>query len=163
MQDLLAASPFIALIISLLALLVTIDIAKRQATAAAILAQKNLDAASAVARRQIISPIRQKWIDELRSNVVELLTGSQTYWIYPKDQETVHRNLLLMLRKIELMLNPLEADHRALLGESSRLIDVVLRRKDNTALSDFLGPLERATSAAQTVLKREWERVKKEE
>jgi hypothetical protein len=60
------------------------------------------------------------------------------------------------------MLNPDEPDHRELKAALNRLIEVVLIRKVERSLGDFTGALNSSTRLAQSVFKREWERVKNE-
>lgn len=50
----------------------------------------------------------------------------------------------------------------ALLESIDRLIRIVLDPQKRDPLGDFTGALQQTTSLAQSVLKREWERVKNE-
>lgn len=161
-QEMIATIPFLALIISLIALLVNAHATERNAKTAVFVAQKHIDNALAVARRQIVSPIRQKWIDDLRTNVAEFISTAQAHWIYPSVDEIAHRGLLLVEMKVELMLNPKEPDHQELKVALNRLMEVVLRRKEERLLGDFTEALTQSTSLSQAVFKREWERVKNE-
>jgi hypothetical protein len=158
--------PVLSLVIAALAVffgpLAQLCIARRQIRVTSRLAEQQMQNATAVARRQIVAPIRQRWIDDLRGHVADLVSKAQTHWIYQTDTETAHRNLLFAVNKIELMLNPHESDHQELKAELNRLIEVVLRRKEERTLADFTGSLTRTTSLAQAVFKREWERVKNE-
>ena len=115
-----------------------------------------------IAQRQIVSPIRQKWIDDLRDLVSELISTAQIHWIYQKDTESAHTSLLLSCQKIELMLNPNEADHKELKVALERLIEVVLRG-GKPSMRDYTDAVLQSTALAQAVFKREWERVKTED
>jgi hypothetical protein len=66
--------------------------------------------------------------------------------------------LVLAQSKIRLLLNPTEADHQRLY----KAIDAALKRLqlDESSESDSASDIETITSLAQSILKREWQRVK---
>ncbi len=132
-----------------------------------------------VARRQfnatVLSTNRQKWIETLRDMVAELISllvsslvvksSWQSKW--DKGRGPLREDVALLDKlerivladsKIRLLLNPTRADHR----ELSKTIDSAIKRlKDEESLdSDTEHDIERITTLAQAVLKREWQRVK---
>lgn len=121
-----------------------------------------------VARRQIVAPIRQKWIDELRDLITEFLSTAQMLVVVNDsngilneddiDKET-YKNMLSIERKLTLMLNPNESLHNELMVHIRELLDKTEHGVSN--LSEF-GPLvSKITETAQRILKEEWVRVKK--
>ena len=121
-----------------------------------------------VARRQIVAPIRQKWIDELRKLITEFLSTAQMLAVVNEsngilneddiDKET-YKKMLSIERKLTLMLNPNETLHNELMKHIRELLD-----KTEHGISNLLefGPLVRKiTETAQSILKEEWVRVKK--
>ncbi len=119
-----------------------------------------------VVRRQIVAPIRQKWIDELRNLITDFLSTAQMIVVVNDngilnedqlDKET-YRKMLSIERKLTLMLNPNEQLHNKLMDLIRELLDKTEHGTSN--LLEF-GPLVRnITETAQTILKEEWMRVK---
>ena len=134
----------------------------------------------AVARRQInanvVSSNRQNWIDALRDLLAELValfasvmvvkSGWKSDWGGGLPALQSDRSLLAKLErivlvqwKIRLLLNPTEADHRTLY----RAIEGAFAHAKSDAFdeAELAADIERITSVAQPILKREWERVKR--
>ncbi len=119
-----------------------------------------------VAKRQIVSPIRQKWIDELREVVSEYLSECQQLIILGKDgmlnseqtDESLFTRLLYLEQKLRLMLNPKEDNHNRLLEIIRTLTEDIHHGHSN--LLEFGATVREATEATQAILKQEWIRVK---
>ncbi len=120
-----------------------------------------------VAKRQLISPMRQKWIDELRELMSQLLSESRKVVVLSegyglldaeKTDESAFHKILYIEQKLGLMLNPNEAEHSELL-KLVRVIaeDVQLGAGD---LIKFGSRIDEAEKLCQKILKHEWERVK---
>lgn len=119
------------------------------------------------ARRTIVSNHRQTWIDGLRADVAAFVascTELSTDAPYKQDAEgkiPLHvrpllRESQLLLSRIELRLNPVEADHEALKIALGELVGAALKGPE----SGF-GPLRNSVVVkTATVLKREWGVVK---
>jgi hypothetical protein len=133
-----------------------------------------------VSKRQfnanVLSANRQKWIETLRDMVAELISlltaalviksAWQSKW--DKGHGPLRENAALLQKlerivlaqsKIRLLLNPTEADHQQL----SRAIDTAIKRlqAEESLDSDTEADIETITTLAQTILKREWRRVKR--
>ncbi len=121
-----------------------------------------------VARRQIVAPIRQKWIDELRDLITEFLSTArmlvvveETNGILNKediDKET-YKKMLSIERKLTLMLNPNETLHNDLMEHIRDLLDQTEHGVPD--LLEFGSLVRETTEVAQQILKAEWVRVKK--
>lgn len=120
-----------------------------------------------LARRQIVSPIRQKWIDDLRDLISTLLSRCRSAIIMTeghgvldkhKPNEQLLNEVLFLEQKLQLMLNPHERNHEELLALVSQIVDSVQHGVPN--LHEFGGQLKNASSTSKAILKREWERVK---
>jgi len=123
-----------------------------------------------VAKRQIrasvVSANRQKWIDQLRECLAELIAAlrflnlrrdgsvalSQDKWI-----ERYERAFLLT-SKVALLLNPQEDDHRALHAALQEAGSLLLSNDDDR--KKIVPITQRILEQSQAILKREWERVK---
>jgi hypothetical protein len=121
-----------------------------------------------VARRQIVAPIRQKWIDELRDLITEFLSTAQILVVVNQsngilNQDDVdkeaYKNMLSIERKLTLMLNPNEQLHIQLMDHIRDLLDKTEHGTPN--LLEFGPVVIKVTETAQEILKEEWVRVKK--
>lgn len=120
-----------------------------------------------VAKTQILSPIRQKWIDETRELMSGFLSECEGaiilsegigLLISEKTNEMRFLKLLYIERKLALMLNPKEKNH-------TELIDLIreITNEVQHGVSNFVKFGERvghATTLCQIVLKIEWDRIK---
>jgi hypothetical protein len=120
-----------------------------------------------VAKRQVISPMRQKWIDELRELMSQLLSESRKVIVLSegngllnagKTDESAFQKLLYLEQKLRLMLNQNEDDHSELLKLVHEITEDVQHGGGN--LINFGSRLTEATKLCQKILKHEWERVK---
>lgn len=124
------------------------------------------------ARRQsrvtVLSANRQAWINTLRDLIAECMAISGFIhiadWSERKQVEFDEKmeRFALLVSKTRLMLNPNEQDHQRLLEMLAELMKSMRSLKERDPVKgaqlmrDFV-PL------AQTILKREWERVKRVE
>ena len=133
----------------------------------------------AVARRQfnatVLSANRQKWIESSRDLLAELISllvaaliikerwkerwdgGRGALLAEPVLVEKLER-IVLAQSKVRLLMNPVEADHQQL----CRMIDDAFKRlqTEEALESDTEADIESITRLAQSILKREWQRVK---
>ena len=105
-----------------------------------------------VVRRQIhasvVSANRQKWIDDLRDQLTELITGIRFLGLHRSlehidEKEFVERlqRLVLVETKVNLLLNPNEKDHEALSKTIRQAIEKIFagNEKENAwGLNNFL-------------------------
>ena len=119
-----------------------------------------------VAKRQIVSPIRQKWIDELRELISVYLSECEKLLVLGGDgllnkettDEKTYTRLLYLEQKLKLMLNPKEERHIELLEIVKNITKDIQHGVGN--IIDFGGQLKGATEVSQKILKEEWVRVK---
>lgn len=124
-----------------------------------------------LAKRQIhasvVSSNRQKWIDNLRDQLSEIITSIRILGLHRNmgniEQEEFDRRLeklVLMETKINLLLNPLESDHKAISETIHKAIEKLFagdEREKRVAVTELSTSL---MAQAQVILKREWQRVK---
>ena len=154
-QDLIQlGSVLVALVAVVVGPLVTLRTSKHQSEATRA-------SADIQARANVLSANRQAWINELRLEVAGFLSIATMFsagFAREKDGPgivSLAKDLTLHLNRTQLLINPKEADHAALFDKMLDLAAMAL--KGNRETSDI--PNEIA-SLAQSVLKREWERVK---
>jgi hypothetical protein len=120
-----------------------------------------------VAKHQIISPIRQKWIDELRELMSEFLSECRKGIIVAEgtgilNTESTNNDLfqkiLYLEQKLNLMLNPNEEDHTKLLEAVIEISDCLQHGVVN--FIEFGTKVSVANDISQKILKNEWRRVK---
>jgi hypothetical protein len=123
-------------------------------------------------RANVVSANRQAWIDKLRDELAELF--ELLTWRFLQRPGTLsgeegHRyeaekrsRIRLLMNKVKLRLNPLESDSQTLLDLLKGLNEAAIRGSGDEE-SDFDGIMEKAVATAQTILKKEWTRVKKGE
>jgi len=133
-----------------------------------------------VARRQfnatVLSGNRQKWIEALRDTLAELISLLATALVIkskwkdkweggrgPLNAEPAlldkFERIVLTQAKIQLLINPVDPDHQQL----DRAVDVAARRlQSEEALdSETEQDIRSIVALGQSILKREWQRVKK--
>jgi hypothetical protein len=116
-----------------------------------------------VAHRQMLGPMRQAWINELRKKL-SVLIGRTTFYSFagqhPVNIEEVYRELTEIQQEIELTINPREDDHRELVNT----IAAMMKSFANKAPRDvFMAEQRKVVTLAQTIFKTEWNQVKDED
>jgi hypothetical protein len=129
-------------------------------------------------KANVLSVNRQKWIDTLRDLIATLNSqfliaaalrqtlAEPTGMVIARDPELLRRveNLLRTVAKIELMLNPLEQDHQQLNVLMKEGIDELRLPSPDHDVEERTENLSRdIVQVSQTILKREWLRVKRGE
>ncbi|HOI29912.1 MAG TPA: hypothetical protein PLZ15_09170 [Melioribacteraceae bacterium] len=126
-----------------------------------------LNIAERALKSQVLSGNRQDWINTLRDALSEFLSIlfmiSQAKLSKENDLEK-SETLLLLRFKISLLLNPQEDDHRQLdtfLDQGIKYLSAISKKEEpNRQFSEIKSDI---ITLSQTILKREWERVKKVE
>ena len=111
-------------------------------------------------KQQVISPMRQQWINALRDAVAEIL--SQATQFHLRDElpvSTERMQLAAREAKLELLINPKEEGHRVLLQSVRFVVNSIGCDKRH----EFYEGHRRAVEIAQQVLKEEWEVTKRGE
>jgi len=123
----------------------------------------------------VLSANRQKWIETLRDMLAELISlliaalvvkakwkdkwdrGRGPFIADPALLDKLQR-IVLTQTKIRLLLNPADGDHQRLY----HAIDTAMKRlqSEESPESDTETDIETITTLAQSILRREWQRVK---
>lgn len=161
-------------------------IATRQTETQAAISAKQVETQAAIAKRQIadsISAKRQNWIDELRKDMAEFLTADARLneLLRPApnlSEEDKRKNFEEAASnnfrahelgiRIKLRLNPKEDMHNQLVDLLKKLTEVSKDPPPNetddqkrAAIKAFNDVRQEVIAHMQTILKYEWERVKK--
>lgn len=150
-----------ALVAVIVGPIVTLYVARRQNSTALAVARQQIHA-------ELVSASRQSWIGALRDAVAEFLAALPMLGVsFRTSTETQHEQherlarVALLRAKINLLVNPGEADHQQLVKLVDEVFSVVLSMDDSK--TSIIGDKQRQVVAlAQKILKEEWERVKRE-
>ncbi|MCC7407828.1 MAG: hypothetical protein IT442_07130 [Phycisphaeraceae bacterium] len=122
-----------------------------------------------VARRQIraavVSANRQVWINSLRDAISDYLAKHAIAWnlnrLLYADKSSVPRieEIVRLNTRIALLVNPGEPDHARLAKMFDEMTNVINRTK--TGIFDIDWYREQILALSQSIIKREWNRVKR--
>ena len=112
------------------------------------------------AKQQVISPMRQQWINSLRDTVAETLSQASMLHLRGDSPTSAERQQLAAREaKLELLINPNEQDHEALLNAVRFAVNSIGSKPPQ----EFHDGRLKAVEVAQKVLKQEWEVTKRGE
>jgi hypothetical protein len=147
--------PVLSLVIALLAVifgpLISLRIARRQVVSSLI-----------VANKQIVAPMRQVWINNLRDQISEISSSALHYHLtgYEDREDNEYKRLAELEGKISLMLNFKEEDHKRLHDSIREMLSALYKGKEDDHA--FVAVHPKVMVLARDILKREWDRVKEE-
>lgn len=144
-----------ALIAVVIGPLVTLTVAKRQADA-------SKGTADLQARANVLSKSRQEWINTLRNEIAgfmscmgHMLPSAVVGAANGGNTLQLTKDVRLHYAKVQLLINPNEPDHQALVNKMALMIEQLSQLRLNFDEANF-----ELASLAQQILKREWVRVK---
>ncbi len=152
-----SALPFLSLIIAMLAVvvgpLISMRISKKQNA-------NNLR----IANKQIIAPIRQSWINELRGLLADITGKCSHYWAsgYEDRSDAEYQYITESINKLNLYINPKEESHLKLIVYITEMHNALLSGSSTESDAEFWKSHKLSIDQSQFVLKKEWERVKNE-
>ena len=125
-------------------------------------AKRQLTATLEVSNKQIIAPMRQAWINNLRDILSELLSIALHYHVAGFEDRTdqEYQHLTHLEYKVSLMLNPLEGDHQRLEKLIAQMTARLSQQGSAKLDSEFETCHKAIVALSRQVLKREWVRVK---
>ena len=140
--------------------LISWQVAKHQIKSASDLSASQTSAALVTSNKQIIAPMRQAWINNLRDLLSELLSSARHYYVsgYEDRTDQEYQRVTLLEHKVKLMLNPKEEDHQRLEERIGNMIASI--EQHPKFVNDFPDLHDEILSLSRQVLKREWNRVK---
>jgi uncharacterized protein YneF (UPF0154 family) len=147
--------PILSLFVAILAVIVgpfiSWKIAKRQVTSSL-----------KVANKQIVAPMRQAWINNLRDQISEISSSALHYYQtgYEDREDQEYKRLTELEGKISLMLNFKEEDHRSLHDLIRGMLNALDKGKEGE--NAFVAIHPQVMTLTRDILKREWNRVKEE-
>lgn len=109
--------------------------------------------------KQIIAPMRQAWINNLRDELAELMSRALHYYVsgFENREDTEYQRLTLIEAKIVLMLNYNEFDHQKL-EKSIRNMIAALEQGHHFEI-DFVSHHDETMMLSRSILKFEWDRL----
>ncbi len=121
--------------------------------------KRQIAASLETAIKQIIAPMRQAWINNLRDLIAELTSSALHYCKAGAERPTgeEHRHLILLESKIALTLNSIESDHQELEKLIHELVVTVVQQQPD---ADVQKLHKSVLDLARRIFKEEWNRVK---
>lgn len=122
-----------------------------------------------IAHRQIISSMRQQWIENLRVSVAEFLAQIDDLFVFhdPSDKESelnqeALKRMAFLEHRIELTLNPSKERSRRLIHAVHRLADLMSKRDlPESERTDVYATLSlEIIAVTQEILQAEWKKTK---
>ena len=140
--------------------IITWLVTKQQLRSAAVLSATQVRASLDAANKQIVAPMRQAWINNLRDMLAELLANSLHYYLLSFEirTEEEYQRIGLLEERVKLMLNPSEDDHIRLQKLVRKLVGGI--NPSPKSDDEFIKTHQELTELSRTILKREWDRVK---
>jgi Icc-related predicted phosphoesterase len=125
------------------------------------ISRRQLELSRRIASKQIVAPMRQAWINDLRNKVAELSSSALYYWNTKFDEQTDEktRRVWQLQEEIKLMINPGEDDHKALVSAISQLLSA-MERGTEADVPEFAKARHDTTVISQRIFKTEWDRIK---
>jgi hypothetical protein len=122
--------------------------------------RKQIELSRRIASKQIVAPMRQAWINELRGKLAELSSSALHYFNAGfedrKDEE--YKRLTQVEAEITLLINPAEKDHQELVKAIRIMMLALARGLDD--VDNFIEAHQTTKSLGQKIFKAEWNRVK---
>lgn len=128
-----------------------------------IITKMTLRTNTATASKNLISPIRQQWINDLRNTIVELTAKSAHFAVAGTEdrKDSEYYRITELEYKIRLLINPKESDHNRLVELIREMTNNLYSMKRENEVK-FWEQNQEIIALSQKILKREWERVKNE-
>ena len=126
------------------------------------IAKRQIASSLKAANKQIVAPMRQAWINNLRDMIAEISSSALHYYQtgFEDREDSEYKRLTELEGRISLMLNFMEDDHKKLHDLIRRMLSALDRGKQGD--QDFVVAHPRVLALSRDILKREWNRVKEE-
>jgi hypothetical protein len=149
------AIPILSLIVALLAVFVSPVLSW-------ITSKRQMEVTIRTIKLQVISPMRQVWINHLRELIAEVASSCLHYWqtgTFEDLNNEEYKRITDIEHKIRLMINPNEGNHINLL-ESIRKMVATTGAANQKEDKVFFAAYNAVIELGQAVLKEEWKVVK---
>ena len=113
------------------------------------------------AKRAMLGPMRQKWINDLRELLSEISSKCLHYFQagYEDRTDKEYQHITLLEHRIIFMINQNEPEHVALVEAIREMVGALEGGKDYDR--NFISAYEKLLKDGRDVLKQEWDVVKK--
>jgi hypothetical protein len=130
----------------------------------ALVARKQMEASQRVAVKQVVSPIRQAWINELRTLLADIIGKCHHYNTdgFEDRGENEYLHITAQIALLALYINPNEQDHVDPLEQVNGMHSSILSGGSGDNDTAFWLAYRQTVILSQAILKKEWERVKGE-
>jgi hypothetical protein len=135
-------------------------IAKRSASSSEKNISLQTETSLRIANKQIVAPMRQAWINQLRDLIAELTGKCAHYWAagFEDRRDDEYQRISELECKLALFINQKEEEHNRLLNKAKLMVTFLGHGKE--ADEDFWQAHKVVIEISQQILKMEWNRVK---
>jgi hypothetical protein len=156
-------SLFIAFLAVFVSPLINSIVVSKQIKSAERASNRQIQTTVKITNREIVAPLRQQWIDNLRGILAEFFSLADLYHFLNEEknhpQEFFRMTELVVL--IDLLLNPNEEPHQVFLGKLQTIQSLANSGLEHDR-DNYWDAIKGAKEDAKKILKKEWERVKNE-
>ena len=147
--------PILSLFVAILAVIVGPYISWK-------IANRQVTSSLKVTNKQIVAPMRQAWINNLRDQISEISSSALHYYQtgYEDREDKEYKRLTELEGKISLMLNFKEDDHKKLHDLIREMLSALEKGEEGNNTFISVHPI--VMTLTRDILKREWNRVKEE-
>lgn len=126
-----------------------------------IITKRQIVSSQSIAHRQIVMPMRQEWINNLRKLLAEILSSSLHYFTagYEERNDKEYERMVELETNIILLLNPNENDNKELLKCINKMVTSLWERGPKQ-YDEFVPSYENVKRLSLGILKKEWDRIK---
>lgn len=126
------------------------------------IAERQIQSSLKIANKQIVGPMRQAWINNLRDLLADLVSSALHYYVsgFEDRSDEEYRRLTLLEHQVQLMLNPVEKDHQRLEELINQMTSALgCGLEGGRDFEDAYAEIKKLT---RKILKREWDRVRED-
>ena len=112
------------------------------------------------AKRAMLGPMRQQWINDFRALLAEVSSRCLHYFNagYVDRTDEEYQHIADLEHRIIFMINPNEPEHQALVQVIRNMISALEKCKDGD--EEFIASYEQLLRDGRAILKKEWNVVK---
>jgi hypothetical protein len=125
-----------------------------------VITKRQLEAAVRIASLQIVAPMRQTWINELRQKLSEFSSSALHYFVagFENRTDAEYKRMAALEHEIALMLSPDDQPEHGELLQAIRKMLAALETA-STRSDEFVEAQNKAEDLSRSILKTEWQNV----
>ena len=124
------------------------------------MSRRTLAESGHISRKQMLLPIRQTWLSELRKKLADVLALSLHYWAAGFEDRTdeEYRELTVIQQEVKLLLDPHDPSHEELVGAIRNAVEAIQGRGPE-GHDRFAEAHTRLEKLSRELVHHEWQRL----